>query len=63
VADIAGQDNIYGTDDDCGTNDDGFDSAFYEVEGGGNGNTTYCTTNLNAANPPEPYNIVAFKQD
>jgi len=63
VADIAGQDNIYGTDDDCGTNDDGFDSAFYEVEGGGNGNTTFCTTDLNAANPPEPYNIVAFKQD
>jgi len=62
VADIAGLDDIYGTEDDCGSGDE-FGEAVYEVDGGGAGNTTFCTTDLNAANPPEPYNIVAFKQD
>jgi hypothetical protein len=62
VADIAGADGIFGTDDDCASGS-GFGSAVYEVEGGGTGNTTFCTTDLNAANPPEPYNIIAFKQE
>ena len=62
VADIAGPDGIFGTDDDCASGS-GFGSAAYEVDGGGTGNTTYSATDLNAANPPEPYNIVAFKQE
>jgi hypothetical protein len=63
VADIAGDDQIYGTDDDCGTGDDGFGDSDYIVDGGGTGNTTFCSTDLNAANPPEPYNIVNFRQN
>lgn len=63
VADIAGADGLFGTDDDCGGAGTGFGSADYQVTGGGTGNTTYCTTDLNAANPPEPYNIIAFRQD
>ena len=62
VADIAGADGIFGTDDDCGDGDD-FGSAHYEVDGGGAGSTTYCSTNLELSNPPKPYNIVNFKQD
>ena len=62
VADIAGSDGIFGTDDDCASGS-GFGSAVYEVDGGGTGHTTYCSTDLNAANPPEPYNIMAFKQE
>ena len=62
VADIAGADGIFGTDDDCASGS-GFGQSTYEVDGGGTGNTVYCTTDLNAANPPEPYNIIAFKQE
>ena len=64
VADIAGPDNIYGTADDCtgGPNGDGFDSASYELNGGGEGETVYCTDDIIAANPPLPYKIVNFRQ-
>jgi hypothetical protein len=64
VADIAGPDNIYGTDDDCtgGPDDDGFDEASYDLSGGGEGQTIYCSDNINAANPPQPYDVVNFRQ-
>jgi hypothetical protein len=62
VADISGPDGIYGNEDDCGS-DNELGSPDYEVEGGGNGNTTYCSTDLTLANPPKPYDIVSFRQN
>lgn len=64
VADIAGPDNIYGTTDDCtgGPEGDGFGIANYCVNGGGNGNITHCSTNIEGANPIKTYKIVEFLQ-
>ena len=64
VADIAGPDDIYGTSDDCtgGPDNDGFGIAEYEQSGGGNGDAIYCTSDITAANPPVPHNIISFMQ-
>ena len=64
VADIAGPDGIYGTADDCtgGPDGDGFDEASYDLSGGGEGQTQYCSDHINASNPPQPYNVVNFRQ-
>jgi hypothetical protein len=66
VADVAGPDNIYGTDDDCtgggsGRNE-GFGQATFLENGGGNAGTVYCTTVLSASWPPPPYEIREFLQ-
>ena len=62
VADIAGPDNIYGTDDDCTGPDDGFGEATFNENGGGNGQTTYCTDDIFNASPAYPYELVEFRQ-
>ncbi len=63
VADVAGPDNIYGTDDDCTGGDAGFDSAYADLSGGGNADTLYCSADILAARPRPPYRIVSFQQD
>ena len=62
VADIAGPDNIYGTGDDCTGGVDGFGVATFDENGGGTGDTTYCSTDLNPAIPVPPYDITEFLQ-
>ncbi len=64
VADIAGPDDVYGTYDDCtgGPDNDGFDIGSYVVTGGGNGNIEFCSATLATADPPQPYDIIAFRQ-
>jgi hypothetical protein len=62
VADIAGPDNIYGTADDCTGGDGGFDRVTYDMNGGGNADTVYCTADILAAKPKPPYRIVNFRQ-
>jgi hypothetical protein len=62
VADIAGPDEIYGTGDDCTGGENGFDSVHYDVSGGGNASTVYCTADIIAAEPKLPYRIVSFLQ-
>jgi hypothetical protein len=66
IVDVAGPDNVYGTDDDCqgsGTGDhEGFEPAYYNENGGGNAGTVYCTTDLTASWPPPPYEIREFLQ-
>lgn len=63
VADIAGPDEIYGTADDCSGGDGGFGSVNFEYNGGGNGDTTYCSDHIIAARPNPPYRITSFRQD
>lgn len=64
VADIAGPDDMYGTSDDCtgGPNNDGFGIAIYDQAGGGNGDATFCSTDITASIPPQPYTIISFRQ-
>jgi len=66
IADIAGPDNIYGNDDDCTGGGDppheGFGSATYLENGGGNAGTVYCTQAIGGAWPPPPYEIREFLQ-
>jgi hypothetical protein len=62
VADIAGPDNIYGTIDDCTGPDNGFDSVFFDLAGGGNGDTLFCTADQIASKPNPPYRITSFRQ-
>jgi hypothetical protein len=62
VADIAGPDNIYGTNDDCGGPDHGFDTGNYDQSGGGTGDEIYCTDDINPALPVHPYEILSFLQ-
>ena len=62
VADIAGPDNVYGTGDDCSGGDDGFSTAVYDMSGGGNAVTQYCSQDVNANMPNPPYKIVNFRQ-
>lgn len=59
VADIAGPDGIYGNSDDCST---GFGSASFNENGGGNGDTMYCTDDIFNSTPAFPYEIVEFRQ-
>jgi type IV pilus assembly PilX-like protein len=62
VADIAGPDNVYGTGDDCSGGDDGFSTAVYDMSGGGNAVTQYCSQDVNANMPNPPYKIINFRQ-
>jgi hypothetical protein len=67
VADIAGPDEIYGTDDDCtgGGSDpphEGFGQVDFVENGGGNAGTVYCSTAIAAALPAPPYEIREFLQ-
>ena len=62
VADIAGPDNVYGTDDDCTGGDNGFNPISYDDNGGGNSDTVFCLADINAATPAQPYKIVSFQQ-
>ena len=62
VVDIAGPDNVYGTADDCGGPDNGFDSVTYDEAGGGNAGSIFCTSDIIQSNPAEPYEIVEFLQ-
>jgi len=62
MADIAGPDNVYDTDDDCTGGTGGFSSASYDERGGGNSATEFCSTNIVFANPAEPYEIREFLQ-
>ena len=62
VADIAGPDNVYGTGDDCSGGDDGFSTAVFDMSGGGNAVTQYCSQDINANMPNPPYKIVNFRQ-
>jgi len=62
IADIAGDDNVYGTDDDCDGGDNGFESVRYDMSGGGIAETIYCSADILAAKPNPPYRILAFRQ-
>jgi hypothetical protein len=62
VADIAGPDQIYGTPDDCTSGDDGFESVLFNLAGGGNADTYYCSDFVIASKPEPPYEIVNFRQ-
>lgn len=62
VADIAGPDNVYGTDDDCTGGDGGFDSVLYSENGGGSSDTVFCSNDFALTNPARPYDILAFRQ-
>ena len=64
VANVAGPDQEYGTDDDCtgGPDGDGFQAPHFEVNGGGNADIQYCSANVLAAIQPETYEIVQFLQ-
>jgi hypothetical protein len=62
VADIAGPDNIYGTSDDCSGGDGGFSTAVWDMSGGGNATTQYCSQDIFASMPNPPYKIINFRQ-
>ncbi len=59
VADVAGPDGIYGNDDDC---TGGLGQATYQIEGGGNSTTAFCSNDITQANPPVTYDVVEFLQ-
>jgi len=61
LADIAGPDDIYGTDDDCDEGSEGMGKAVFDERGGGNSATQYCTTDLTSTNV-RPYEVVEFLQ-
>jgi hypothetical protein len=63
IVDIAGPDNIYGTDDDCNNDQpDGFSSVTYDERGGGSSDTTYCTSDFAGLDLVQPYTIEQFRQ-
>ncbi len=62
IADIAGPDGVYGTDDDCTGGDNGFAPAVYDERGGGNAGNVYCSTVLDAVQKAHPYEIEQFRQ-
>ena len=51
VANVAGVDRLFGTDDDCQSGTHGFESATYVESGVEWGDTTYCSNDIEAANP------------
>jgi hypothetical protein len=61
IADIAGPDNVYGTNDDCQTGSSGLGQPVYDERGGGNALNVYCSTALNSTNV-RPYEVVEFLQ-
>ena len=62
VANVAGPDYVYGTGDDCTGGSGGFASARFYVQGDGNGEMSYCSTDVTLSNPFKPYRIVSFRQ-
>ena len=62
VADVAGPDDVYGTADDCSGGDDGFSTAVFDMDGGGNALTQYCSQDITNYGPNPPYRIVNFRQ-
>jgi len=62
VADIAGPDQIFETADDCTGGEDGIMSATAVIEGGGQGDNTFCTADFVPGLPVGPYDIVDFLQ-
>jgi len=69
VANIAGPDGLMWTSDDCagadgvlGTSDDGAAVATYNNNGGGNGDTVYCSSDISSIKEQFPFVIVGFRQ-
>jgi len=62
VADIAGPDQIFETEDDCTGGDDGLMSPTCVIEGGGQGDNIFCTADFVPGLPPAPYDVVDFLQ-
>ncbi len=62
VANIAGPDLVYGTADDCTGGSGGFSGARFYVYDGGNGEMSYCSTDISLSNPVRPYEVVSFRQ-
>jgi len=62
VADIAGPDQIFETDDDCTGGTDGFDAAYFNQQNGGMGDHIFCTLDMIPAFPVAPYEVVDFLQ-
>ncbi|HUD72712.1 MAG TPA: pilus assembly PilX N-terminal domain-containing protein [Dongiaceae bacterium] len=69
VADIAGPDGIMWTADDCagpdgslGTSDDGIAVGTYHNNGGGTGDTVYCSADIAAVEEEFPFGVVSFRQ-
>jgi len=69
VADVAGPDGIMWTADDCagadgvlGTGDDGFATGIYHNNGGGTGDTVYCSQDISAVEWEFPFGVVSFRQ-
>ncbi len=62
LADIAGPDDYYDTDDDCSGGTKGFDETSFVENGGGNAGTIYCSLAIQAASPVAPYPIREFMQ-
>jgi hypothetical protein len=62
IADIAGDDNIYGNADDCESGDGGFNSVSFDMAGGGTAETVYCSADILGSKPNPPYRILSFRQ-
>lgn len=62
VADIAGADEIFWTEDDCTGGEDGFMPAYFDMQGGGSGDVVYCSIDGWEDGPQDPYKIVDFRQ-
>jgi hypothetical protein len=69
VADVAGPDRVLFTGDDCsgddgtmGTSDDGVAQSDFEVSGGGNGTTGYCSDYFSNWQGMRPFKLLSFAQ-
>jgi len=69
IANIAGPDGVLWTSDDCsgadgllGNSDDGAAVATYNNDGGGTGDTGYCSTAISSIQQEFPFEIVGFRQ-
>lgn len=69
VANIAGPDGTMWTSDDCagpdgvvGTSDDGTAIATYDNNGGGTGDTKYCSSDISSVQEQFPFVISSFRQ-
>jgi hypothetical protein len=62
IADIAGSDRILFTPDDCSYEPDGFGTAIYETNGGGNSLVSYCLSAFENLRLSLPYKSHDFRQ-
>jgi hypothetical protein len=69
VADIAGPDGTLWTSDDCagpdglvGTSDDGTAVGHYQDDGGGTGDSIYCSSDITAVEEQFPFGVVSFRE-